>query len=144
MKDELLREVYQMSKNLPQTPTCHPDRKHYAKGLCASCYNKVKSYKLSEAAERHKKDKRLQKTYGIDLEILEDFLESIGFKCMICKKPIIADGKTTKNKACIDHDHITGKIRGLLCFNCNMGIGYLKDNPIFLFSAAKYLQWAKE
>jgi hypothetical protein len=39
-----------------------------------------------------------------------------------------------------DHDHATGKIRGLLCARCNMAIGLFKDNPVFLRSAIEYLE----
>jgi hypothetical protein len=40
----------------------------------------------------------------------------------------------------VDHNHTTGKIRGLLCPKCNQGIGLLMDNPLFLIRAAEYLR----
>jgi len=52
-------------------------------------------------------------------------------KCLICKK---------KTKLVIDHDHKTGKFRGLLCRECNLGIGLLKDNVTILKMAIKYLE----
>jgi hypothetical protein len=52
--------------------------------------------------------------------------------CSICNETFI---KTPH----VDHDHITGKIRGLLCHNCNAVLGNAKDNPQILINAAEYL-----
>lgn len=42
--------------------------------------------------------------------------------------------------ACVDHDHKTGVVRGLLCWNCNVAIGKLDDNPDTVLNAYKYLK----
>jgi len=54
-------------------------------------------------------------------------------RCAICRKYL--DDCT----ACVDHDHETGDIRGILCTQCNSGLGMFKDNVVFLELAAKYL-----
>lgn len=56
-------------------------------------------------------------------------------KCCICKKEINLKNKT----AVIDHNHITGKVRGLLCYSCNTGIGLFKDNVNTLNAAINYI-----
>ena len=54
-------------------------------------------------------------------------------KCAICKNEF------TKTPS-IDHCHNTGLVRGLLCSDCNVGIGFLKDNKEYLSNAIKYLK----
>jgi hypothetical protein len=53
--------------------------------------------------------------------------------CPICQKEMW--------KPCIDHNHITGKVRGIICGHCNSGLGMLRDNPTILERA---LQWVLE
>lgn len=62
----------------------------------------------------------------------EDFTYS---ECWICK---------STEKLCVDHDHTTGKARGLLCHYCNIGLGVFKDNIKSLEKAAKYLKISQE
>jgi hypothetical protein len=44
------------------------------------------------------------------------------------------------NQWAVDHCHITGRVRGLLCTNCNKGLGYFKDSPSLLWTCVKYLE----
>ena len=56
-------------------------------------------------------------------------------KCLICSQSF------KNNKDChVDHCHKTNKLRGLLCGNCNKGLGFFKDSPLFLRQAASYLE----
>ncbi len=57
--------------------------------------------------------------------------------CMICGKPA---KESRKERLCLDHDHDTGRLRGLLCDNCNTALGLLKDNVFFLEKATDYLK----
>jgi hypothetical protein len=52
--------------------------------------------------------------------------------CKIC-------GKKDDKPLHVDHDHLTGKVRGLLCRSCNLGIGHFKDDPSLLKNASEYL-----
>lgn len=61
-------------------------------------------------------------------------------KCAICGKDIYLFGSKKSNTAHVDHEHSTGKIRGLLCQECNTGLGKFRDNPLFLANAIKYLE----
>ena len=53
--------------------------------------------------------------------------------CAICKR-------RSARTLCVDHCHATGKVRGLLCSKCNLGIGQLEDNPILVRAASAYLE----
>lgn len=78
---------------------------------------------------------QLKAAYGITLDEYNKMLESQNYECKICG--IHAD-KVTKAFH-VDHCHSTGKIRGLLCSNCNIGIGNLQDDIEILKKAIKYL-----
>jgi len=80
------------------------------------------------------KKKRLL-SYGITEGILEQIKKEQNNKCAICGKII---NEFTKDFA-VDHDHKTGKVRGLLCMNCNIGLGAFRDNKIIMRKAIKYL-----
>ena len=62
------------------------------------------------------------------------FIEQDG-KCLICGKH---QSELEKGLA-VDHDHITGKVRGLLCFHCNIGLGMFRDDITLLTNAINYL-----
>ncbi len=65
-------------------------------------------------------------------------------KCAICGVSIALVGtKNIKDGAHVDHDHVTGNIRGLLCHNCNAGIGYLREDISLLENAIQYLNKSK-
>jgi hypothetical protein len=69
-----------------------------------------------------------------------------GNRCAICNThaAAIEHASFKHNPLVIDHDHRTGKIRGLLCSTCNNMLGHAKDNPSLLIAAAKYLCAAVE
>lgn len=85
-------------------------------------------------AERRRND-HLQTNYGIDsAEYLRMYAEQKGV-CAICKQTEAQEGRAL----CVDHSHITGDVRGLLCSNCNRGIGLLQDSPELIRNAFHYL-----
>jgi hypothetical protein len=65
-------------------------------------------------------------------------LEEQEWRCAICRTD--QAGPTVSHSLCVDHDHATGHIRGLLCHDCNVAIGRLKDNPELCRAAATYLE----
>ncbi len=78
----------------------------------------------------------LKKCYGITLEDYERLLAAQGGVCAICGAPSPGPKETNFH---VDHDHVTGRLRGLLCECCNIGIGYF-DSPDHLGKAADYLR----
>lgn len=85
----------------------------------------------SEQRIQMKKTDRLRK-YHISEVQYNEILSSQNNLCMICSNPHV------KTPA-IDHDHETGKVRGLLCGRCNSAIGFLKDDVLVAFNAVAYL-----
>ena len=79
-------------------------------------------------------------SYGLTIVTFEQMKKAQDNACAICKTPFTKTHSFTKTYPCIDHDHETKKVRGLLCSNCNAGIGYLGDDPARLLSAAEYLK----
>lgn len=72
----------------------------------------------------------------------EQMLEECGGTCMICGTP---PGKRKRGwrTLCVDHDHETGVVRGLLCRRCNTGIGMFGDDPVLVAKALLYLEEAR-
>lgn len=73
----------------------------------------------------------LKSRHGITLEHRNEMFKAQDGKCKICGNPMA--------RPHVDHDHETGKIRGLLCYPCNVGIGFLQDSIPNLQAAIAYL-----
>jgi len=84
-------------------------------------------------------DKALKRNYGISLSDKIAIMESQDYKCAICGDELALGDKHTH----LDHDHITGKIRGVLCYRCNHLIGNCCEDSSILQSAIKYLTFYK-
>jgi hypothetical protein len=96
-------------------------------------------YKKLHRERRHTHTHKC-KNYGITPEQYASLLASQSGLCAICKQP---ETMIIKGKVCdltIDHDHVTGLVRGLLCSQCNKGLGCFKDNPALLLESVNYLQ----
>lgn len=151
-----------------KSATCHPEKKHYCKGLCEACYmrefrrsrpeyreymrNYSKAYreanpdKIAVHTEKRRSDpeKRLRdaanrrnsaylQKYGLTIKGVESLLAGQGGKCAICE--VALDAKTLN----VDHCHVSGDVRGVLCGGCNTGLGLLGDDITGLRKALKYL-----
>jgi hypothetical protein len=124
---------------------------------CKTCsYATAKSYrarlkkdpsikkKFETKEERQKRKLSKINQYGItELDKIK-LLEIQKHRCAICEghETIVRGGKTIS--LCIDHNHKTGKVRGLLCSNCNRGLGYFKDNMKSLLNAIRYIKRGKQ
>lgn len=86
----------------------------------------------SEARREYKRRYDLRTRYGISPEEYDSLLDSQQGKCPICELPL-------RGTAQVDHDHESGRVRGLLCVTCNLGIGHSRDSPRTLRGAIPYL-----
>ena len=75
--------------------------------------------------------------YGLTVERKAAFRKAQQNRCIWCLQSF------SSVKECVDHDHVTGENRGLLCKSCNVAIGHLRDDPAILLRLAAYLQVAK-
>ena len=80
---------------------------------------------------------------GITQQDYQALLDGQGGVCAICKQPENYTRNGEVCRLCVDHDHDTAQIRGLLCRACNKALGLMKDNPVRLLSAAEYLKNSK-
>jgi len=111
-------------------PACKVCRSHQAKVWYAQKRDEIIEVrrewrKQTGAHRRH--------TYGLSIEEFNALVVAQNGRCAICFEVPVGRGFH------VDHCHLTGRIRGLLCRGCNLALGNMKDDPIRLKRAADYL-----
>lgn len=158
-----IRSQKEISKDIEseikRCPYCGKDRlfsdfykdRGRADGVSYSCREclKISSKEIREdkpgKVRRSRREVILRSKYNISQQDYDLLLSSQGNKCCICGTS--AESYTRSGKSvplAVDHCHSTGKVRGLLCNQCNIGIGNLKDNPEVIKNALEYLLLHKE
>lgn len=105
-------------------------------GRCKECQSRrdAEHYlKNKEHICRQTNDRHLFREFGLTRSQYDTMFEARDGLCGICKR------SQPEKKLAVDHCHRTGKIRGLLCKHCNMGIGQFGDDPERLIAAATYI-----
>ena len=77
------------------------------------------------------REQKLKKNYGLSIADYNAMLEKQKGKCLVCGQ---------YRKLVVDHCHEKGHVRGLLCSDCNAGLGFFRDNPTVLQTAITYLK----
>ncbi len=130
------------------------EREEAVRGFCQKCYNREmhsgglellqKRKPRYTHAARHggnprRRLKAQMRKHGLTEADMQRLLEAQDGRCGICRrKPADVKG----GYLCVDHDHETGQVRGLLCSLCNLGIGNLDDDLERVLAAAEYLRRA--
>lgn len=96
--------------------------------------------KASADAARHYS---LKSMYGLSRADIEAMHEQQDGRCAICRKRP-PEGAVGHKRLAVDHNHETGKARGLLCFSCNTALGHLKDRLELVRAAVRYLEEYEE
>lgn len=111
--------------DFPKNKNTPDGRATYCK-VCHNSRSRASRDKAGGSRYYHLKDR-----YGMTREDFDNLIDAQGGLCAIC----------VENKAgYVDHDHETGRVRGLLCAACNGGLGFFKDRSALLRSAAEYLE----
>jgi hypothetical protein len=110
---------------------CYECRKNYQRLYNQRPEQKEAVKKWSSVNKDHRKNRVYQRIYGITLADYWRMYKEQDGHCAICTKQM---------SLVVDHNHQTGRVRGLLCGSCNRGIGYLGDDPIRLQRASEYLK----
>jgi len=98
---------------------------------------KIQEYNRTHIeSQRRRSRKTTIKEHGLTLEQYQEMYDEQNGCCAICS----IHQNELKQALCVDHNHQTNKIRGLLCGKCNRGIGYLNDNIDLLQAAINYLK----
>ncbi len=137
MNDSKVCRQCEVSKPLTAFAKSHTGRLG-VRSVCKEC---TKSYARQWYVDNMKasdiKFKNIKSKYGITKDQYLDLLKEQDHKCRICGTGEVDSGYQT---LCVDHCHVTGKVRGLLCDKCNTGLGHFRDNKLVLEAAIKYLK----
>jgi hypothetical protein len=125
------KDNYQWRKNIS-------DERDAADRLSHAEYQRAYIMKRPDVLKRA----HLKKHYGLMLERFNEMRAAQGDVCAICCKGEFAKHAVTgePRALAVDHDHSSGQIRGLLCTNCNKGVGCFRDDPALLRAAIAYLE----
>jgi len=100
-------------------------------------YGKKMEFLRTPEGKLWKRNEQLKHLYGITLDDFNSLSASQGHCCKVCTRPASLN---RHGSLYVDHCHSTGRIRGLLCTNCNTAIGLLRDCPERLNAAINYLK----
>lgn len=121
----------------------HAMKRHAAKcGTVCSVKWCTDVHHMKGYCRHHFKVSHLAAAHGISADEMFKIFKKADGKCEICSKKLVMHGSeyfSRKNVACLDHCHATGKVRGILCFNCNSAIGHFSDDVETVRLAVKYL-----
>lgn len=110
---------------------------------CRQCTLAEKKAHNDPVANR---ERNLLNNYGLSLEDYVNMVEAQNGQCLICHTTDPAKGGRKSGRGggmkyfCVDHNHTTGKVRGLLCYSCNRIVGMIEESPEWCSRAAAYIE----
>ena len=138
---------HRTQSDMTATPDKYPQGRFKVKP-CRWCSNQFQPlapshlYCSDECADKGQTDNYLRKTYSIGYNDFFEMFNAQDGKCKICKQAGFALVPNQRVYLVVDHCHTTGAVRGLLCHNCNRGLGMFQDDLATLRSAVEYLEGA--
>lgn len=122
---------------MSQSRKVHPNGDTY----CSFCKNeRMRKFRKNflDRMAVYQRISNLRRHYGIKISEYDKILKRQNGKCVIC------EGEPGLRRLHVDHDHMTGKVRGLLCHSCNTAIGLLKENNKIIIKIGEYLGLSKK
>lgn len=117
---------------------------------CKLCYSEKRRAAYEAGDKGRNRDtvyeQVLKRDYGITLAEYNVMLRKQAHRCAVCRKPETVRSKRTGalRRLSVDHDHVTGEVRGLLCQRCNVLVWALEDNHTSLAAIAAYIEDFRE
>lgn len=107
--------------------------------LTAAELERQREQRATPEGKRKMREARLRTAYGMSVAEFDRLAANQAGVCAICKREPSGRGATPP-RLYVDHDHVTGAVRGLLCHSCNTGLGHLRDDRDRLLAAIEYLR----
>jgi hypothetical protein len=119
---------------------------YHKRGTCKDCtnaYMRARNHHPDHHAKylESARNSRIKTSYGLSPDDFDALLLLQNGGCAICGAKY---GRKIKDRLAVDHDHITGKVRGLLCAKCNRTLGMLTETPQTLRRMAEYIENSQE
>jgi len=129
---KIIKPLYKYHKDASKSDGRNPK--------CKECRRTEHKSKYSEKQAKAGRKYYLKRKYGLSLEDYNNLLNEQNNCCAICGKHQLEFSR----RLAVDHSHITGNIRGLLCQPCNTALGKFRDSIDLLNSAIEYLKNSEE
>lgn len=127
------RKAVRVPSEPGQCKDCPPGSSRLVRRPGPRCAEHMRTFRARQKADKH--ERWIKATYGITGAEYRAIYEAQGGKCAICQRATGASKKLS-----VDHDHVTGEVRGLLCTPCNRDVlGHLRDSVLALLRAVRYL-----
>jgi hypothetical protein len=129
----------------PKNRTTSADGYYHRCKLCdrRSCHKsreKIRKLLGTRAFRDKERVRSLRNKYGLTVDQYGEMCAQQNNLCAICSKPETTILRGAVRALCVDHDHATGKVRGLLCQDCNSGIGAFGENVETMLAAIAYVK----
>jgi hypothetical protein len=108
--------------------------------VCNRCGKKSKHRDADNACQDCRRAYHRLRKYGLTQEQYDAMVKAQNGVCKICKQPETRVIRGQVPLLSVDHDHATGKVRGLLCYACNHALGLFKDSVKTMKRAIRYLE----
>lgn len=121
----------------PMTEFHWANRHRHRRRICKTCVDLRARARRAADPARHREVSRwsaIKRKYGLSQDQFEDLLDSQDARCAICRRAFLPSAPH------VDHSHKSGRVRGLLCFDCNTGLGKFHDDINLLRAATRYLE----